>query len=1604
MDRTGPEQGPRVEPRVDASEALASKLRTLIQLIELISSSLDTDEILRQIAAAAVRLTDARCVSLWVADEATRTVELRACSDAAIGAGHPRPRLTYGQGVAGWVTLHHEPIKADDLRKTPMLARDWYAAHGLLSLYALPILYQESVVGVLVLMAEQPFDLERDGYEILEALIAEAGAAIRNSRLLAESERRRRTAEALAELSRLSSETLDLGTVARRVVESVRTLLGAQESALYRLVPETGDLAALALMGEREQALGPGAVFPRGTGVVGLAARNRRPIATPNFANDARIQHDPSILERLEGAANRAVLALPLLVKDRVIGALAVCDHEGRIFMESEIRLAQAFADQAALVLESVQLFDDAARRRREVDVLAEVVGQINSSLDLAAILSRIVAGACELTGADGAQIALREPGTDGVRVIHRRGARTAADDALIGLLIQPGKGSGGLVLTTGQPFRTTNYAEDPRITRDYADRVEAVGVVAQIVIPIQDGELKGLLYVFNRTARAFTDRDEAALGRLANHAAVAIGNAHLLAETEGRRREAEVLAEVGRLVSQSLEPDEVGQRIVECVCRLLGSAMATLYGISLDTGDFVMLASAGAEIRNRTLPRGTAAVGLAVREGRPVSTPDALLDPRITLAPETRAALENFEHRAILALPLVAGERVFGALASLGRTGRVFTPHEIQLAQTFVDQAAIALDNARLHSETTRRKWEAEVLAGVGRLVTESLDADEVAGRIADSLRALLGGLSSVLVRVEPISGALIGRHMSADGSGVDIVFPAGIGAMGRAVRTRRPVATTNLLTDPRIALTPELREALQSRPHRSALALPMIVDDRVVGAIAVGDHEGRSYDSDEVRLAQAFVDQAAMALEKARLFEDSERRRREAEIFAELASQITASLDLDMILKWVREAARELCRADLGVIATRDTMTQTMLVRHWPGAPEPPVDRILPGEGIGGQVLLTGRPFRTDDYQHDPRLRNDTQPLTQTEGVEAALAVPIQTEARVEGMLAVFNRSPRPFTDRDEARLTRLAAQTSIAIRNAQLLEARRAYQARLEGLLDVSHELSRIQPVEELLGAIAAACGRVLESESVGFRLVEGDELVVAGLWGDAKETMSTRRIKFGESLSGIVAATCAPLRLDDVTEDTRLIPAHRSAVKRLGYRAFLGVPIKVGERVTGVLSIRTRRPAGFSKDDERIATAFASQAATALENARLFREVQVAAEEVSRAQEALLQAQKMDAIGRLAGGVAHDFNNLLTIIHGRCEILLKRFERGTKPRQDLDLIQRTAHRAAALTKQLLAFSRQQVLQPRVLHLNAAVGESVSMLQRLIGEHITLTTAPNAQRDRVKADPTQLEQILMNLAINARDAMPRGGRLTIETGDVDLDETFAREHPGAGTGPHVRLAVSDDGVGMSAAIQGRIFEPFFTTKDKGRGTGLGLSMVYGIVKQHGGYIGVRSEEGHGTIFEIYLPCATEMEDTRAELAPEGGGESRGSETILLVEDQGDVRELTREILEMAGYTVLEAARGDEALRLCRDSAKPIDLLLTDVVMPQMSGPELARHVVELRPSTKVVYMSGYTDDALGHHGVLDPEIVLLPKPFTPESLMQHLRIALDPSRQHG
>jgi len=376
-----------------------------------------------------------------------------------------------------------------------------------------------------------------------------------------------------------------------------------------------------------------------------------------------------------------------------------------------------------------------------------------------------------------------------------------------------------------------------------------------------------------------------------------------------------------------------------------------------------------------------------------------------------------------------------------------------------------------------------------------------------------------------------------------------------------------------------------------------------------------------------------------------------------------------------------------------------------------------------------------------------------------------------------------------------------------------------------------------------------------------------------------------------------------------------------------------------------------------------------------------------EALSRSEEQLRQAQKMEAVGKLAGGVAHDFNNLLTAIIGHSEMCLRRLTREDGLYSHVEQIQKAGDRAAGLTRQLLAFSRKQILQPKVIDLNSIVGDLSLMLQRLIGEDIDLMMRLATNVGKVKADPNQVEQVLMNLAVNARDAMPNGGKLTIETSNVYLSDEFAGDHVTVASGHYVMLAVSDSGVGMDAATKARIFEPFFTTKEVGKGTGLGLSTVYGIVKQSGGSIWVYSELGSGTTFKIYLPLVAdqvEQVETRRQAILKGEG------TILLVEDEDVVREMVAETLKDCGYMVLIASDGPAALDLSDEFSGEIKLMLTDVVMPQMSGRQLTEKLSPKRPSMKVLYMSGYTDDAIVHHGVLEEGTAFIGKPFSPDALV--------------
>jgi len=385
------------------------------------------------------------------------------------------------------------------------------------------------------------------------------------------------------------------------------------------------------------------------------------------------------------------------------------------------------------------------------------------------------------------------------------------------------------------------------------------------------------------------------------------------------------------------------------------------------------------------------------------------------------------------------------------------------------------------------------------------------------------------------------------------------------------------------------------------------------------------------------------------------------------------------------------------------------------------------------------------------------------------------------------------------------------------------------------------------------------------------------------------------------------------------------------------------------------------------------------------------------EQRRLQRELVQAQKMEAVGRLAGGIAHDFNNLLTAILGSAELALETLPAGAPEREEVDEVRKAALRAADLTRQLLAFSRQQVIVPKVLNPNDVVGGMDKMLRRLLGEDVELRAALASDLGVVKVDPSQLEQVVLNLAVNARDAMPDGGTLTIETQNIELDQQYVQGHLSAQPGPYVMLAVSDTGVGMDAGTQARIFEPFFTTKEKGRGTGLGLATVYGIVKQSGGWIWVYSEPGHGTAFKVYFPrVAAVAAPATASVAPPTS--VRGSETILVVEDDETIRNLVLKVLKGNGYTVLAAANGDEAERVAGQHRGRIHLLITDVVLPGLSGPEVARRLVTTRTDTRVLYLSGYTNDAVLRRGVLEAGVAFLQKPFTPGVLGRKIREVLD------
>ena len=675
------------------------------------------------------------------------------------------------------------------------------------------------------------------------------------------------------------------------------------------------------------------------------------------------------------------------------------------------------------------------------------------------------------------------------------------------------------------------------------------------------------------------------------------------------------------------------------------------------------------------------------------------------------------------------------------------------------------------------------------------------------------------------------------------------------------------------------------------------------------------------------------------------SDRVRAEAErqVISEVIHALTLTNNLDELLGKIHLALKKVLPAENCFVALYDRVTGMF---HFPffadqydSAPPP----VKAGRSCTAYVFRMGRPMLIPQDVFDQLAAQGEVELVGSPS-PAWLGVPLQTPSETIGVLAVQHYEDKnAYSERDVQFLASVGEQIALAIERKRTEEALR-------------------------------------KSESV-FRLLFSHNPLPTWLFD--KETLQFLEVndkaveQYGYSREEFLQ-----LRLTDVRPESD-IPLLKKRVER-PWGAVIPPAVWRHKRKDG----RVFEAEITSHDLEfggRRATLVVAQDVT----------------ERKHLEDQLRQAQKMEAVGRLAGGVAHDFNNLLMIVKGHSELLLQESVTNEKVRRKAEQIDKAADRATALTRQLLAFSRMQVLQPKVISLNSIVKELGHLLPRLIGEDVELLIRTGDLLGPVRADANQIEQVIMNLAVNARDAMPNGGRLCIETSNADLDSSCRTTHRVLTPGPYVLLTVTDTGTGMDAETQAHIFEPFFTTKEKGKGTGLGLATVYGVVKQSGGFIWVYSEPGKGTSFKIYLPRVEEAVEAPsptsipAELP-------HGSETILLAEDEQDVREITREFLALSGYTVLEAKDGIEALEAARNHMGKIDVLLTDMVMPGMSGRDLAAHLALLRRGIKVIFMSGYTEYSTTHYGGWDPSTVLLTKPFTRTALVHMIRDVLRSGQQ--
>jgi len=906
--------------------------------------------------------------------------------------------------------------------------------------------------------------------------------------------------------------------------------------------------------------------------------------------------------------------------------------------------------------------------------------------------------------------------------------------------------------------------------------------------------------------------------------------------------------------------------------------------------------------------------------------------------------------YRSRLCLPLSAEGKSIGSLNLAWSETHGYDSTRLSLLEQLANAIALAVERSRLFEKAHRRSKELTALHELSLLVNSSLEPSEVLKVSTERTVGLLEAASAGVYLLEEGQlqlGAVHSPHLDIE--------PEEQLALARFLwndfdtcgHTAQSISLDDLQANRlEISLDPFKQHGvqgvnlLQLSHNRECQGMLMIICPRP------------SVTQQESQLAQTVAQIISPALAHAQRYSLTHRQLQETNQRLTLVNQISrrlsAILDMDQLLTEVVplvQGGLGYSHVGIGLVDNDEIVFQT-ITNHSEMLPD--IKLKVEEPNIASWVIKNNQAQLVTDVKQAAHYR-----LHPDLNINSVLAVPIRLARQVLGVLVVASDQVAAFNEEDQELLQAIADQLALALQNAESYGKLR--QMAIKALQESEERLRNIyEAANDAIFLIDPDTGHIIEANPRASQMLgySQEELVGMPIQQIHPDQTGLVNQLWQQTLKD---QPCQSDQLTCITKSCDQIPVETS---------FSPVQIRDRKYILAMVRDVTER---------------------------------------KQLEAQLRQSQKMEAIGRLAGGIAHDFNNLLTVITGYSELLQNQMA-DEKMRKDAQQIIKAGERASALTRQLLAFSRRQMLQPKVVDINGIVADTEKLLRRLIGEDIELMTQLEPTLGRVKADPGQIEQVIMNLAINARDAMPRGGKLSIETANVKLSDKRARQYLGIEPGRYILLAVSDTGIGMDADTQAHIFEPFFTTKAQDKGTGLGLATVYGIVTQSEGAIKVYSEPNQGTTFKIYLP---QIEDVATADMPADSPETtdqlpQGTETVLLVEDEAGVRGLAREILQRSGYSVLEAKSGSEALKISDQYKATIHLLLTDVVMPHMSGQELAEKLVLTHPETKVLYMSGYTDKAIVNHGILEPGTQFLQKPFTPELLARRLRAVLDNSPQ--